>query len=107
MDFRFLPDGRILVAEKGGAIRVVEDGVLRAQPLTTLSVNTAGERGISGLAVDPQFASNDHIYVAYITTDLRNLLSQFTVVGNSAGDEQVLLEAVVHSAVNHHGGALG
>lgn len=107
VDFRFLPDGRILVAEKGGAIRVVEDGVVRAEPLLTLPVSTAGERGISGLAVDPQFDTNGHIYVAYITTGLRNTLSQFTVVGNSAGAEQVLLQAVVDSAVNHHGGALG
>ncbi|PWQ87738.1 glucose dehydrogenase, partial [Enterococcus faecium] len=40
VDFRFLPDGRILVAEKNGAIRVVENGVLRTAPLITLAVRT-------------------------------------------------------------------
>ncbi|WP_268788613.1 PQQ-dependent sugar dehydrogenase [Mycolicibacterium iranicum] len=67
VDFRFLPDGRILVAEKAGAIRVVEDGVLRADPLITLSVRTEVERGIAGLAVDPAFESNGRIYVAYVS----------------------------------------
>lgn len=107
VDFRFLPDGRIVVAEKGGAIKVVEDGVVREQPLITLSVSTTGERGISGLAVDPHFADNGRLYVAYTTTTLHNRLSRLTVVGNSAGSELVLLESAQTEGTIHHGGALG
>ena len=40
VDFRWLPDGRIVVAEKGGRIKVVENGVVAKQPLIELSVDT-------------------------------------------------------------------
>jgi len=109
VDFRFLPDGRIVVAEKGGAIKVIgTDGTVLAQPLITLSVNTLGERGVSGLAVDPQFATNGHIYVAYTTSGIKDRLSRFTVTGNTAapGSEKVLLETTDTVGTNHHGGAL-
>ena len=109
VDFRFLPDGRLLVAEKGGAIKVVDkNGNVLAQPLLTLSVNTVGERGVSGLAIDPQFATNGHIYVAYTTAAIKDRLSQFTVVGNSAalGTEVVFMESPDTVANYHHGGGL-
>lgn len=106
VDFRFLPDGRVVVAEKGGAIRVVENGTV-GEPLTTLSVNTLGERGVSGLAVDPDFVDNGYLYVAYTTSALRNRLSRLTVVGDAAGSELVLLQSTESSAFNHQGGALG
>ncbi len=109
VDFRFLPDGRMLVAEKGGAIKVVDkNGTVLAQPLLTLSVNTVGERGVSGLAVDPQFATTGRIYVAYTTAAIKDRLSQFTVVGNSAalGTEVVFMESPDTVANYHHGGGL-
>ncbi|MES2748921.1 MAG: Ig-like domain-containing protein [Patescibacteria group bacterium] len=62
----FTPDGRILVAEKSGVIKLVKNGVLQPQPVVTLSdVNTFGDRGLIGLAVDPNFAQNGYIYVSY------------------------------------------
>lgn len=109
VDFRFLPDGRILVAQKGGAIKVIQaDGTVRDQPLITLSVNEVGERGISGLAVDPHFSENGRIYVAYTTSGVKDRLSRFTVVGNTAalGSELVLMETTETVGTNHHGGAL-
>lgn len=106
VDFRFLPDGGIVVAEKGGAIRLVEDGTANA-PLVTLPVNSLGERGVSGLAVDPDYATNGNLYVAYTTSTLRNRLSRLTVDGNAAGSELVLLQSTEPAALNHQGGALG
>lgn len=107
VDFRFLPDGRILVAEKAGAIRVVEDGELLDEPLITLSVRTEVERGIAGLAVDPAFENNGRIYVAYVSAaTTRNTLSRFVVTGNTAAFDQILVESNQSAAVNHHGGAL-
>ncbi len=109
VDLGFLPDGRILVAEKNGAIKVIDqDGTVLDQPLIKLSVNTLFERGVGGLAVDPQFATNGHIYVAYTTSSVKDRLSQFTVVGNTAdpGSEKVLLETADTVGTNHRGGAL-
>lgn len=108
VDFRFLPDGRILVAEKSGAIRVVENGTLLAQPAITIAVRTEAERGIGGLAVDPDFATNGRIYVSYVAAaNNRNTLSRFTMTGNTAAFDQQLIQSTIDSAVNHHGGALG
>lgn len=108
VDFRFLPDGRILVAEKGGAIRVVQNGTLLAQPAITLAVRTETERGISGLAIDPAFATNGRIYVSYIAAaTTRNTLSRLTMTGNTATLDQVLIQSTLDAAPNHHGGALG
>src|SRR4029434_2508464 len=41
----FAPDGRLFVAEQGGRLRIIKNGVLLAQPFVTISVNSAGERG--------------------------------------------------------------
>lgn len=109
VDFRFLPDGRILVAEKKGAIKVIgTDGTVQAKPLITLGTNNLFERGIAGLAVDPQFATNGYIYVAYTTTQIKDRLSRFTVTGDTAdpGSEKVLLETADTVSTNHRGGAL-
>ena len=62
------PDGRIFVAQQGGALRVVKNGALLTQPFLTVSVNASGERGLLGVAFDPNFASNNFVYVYYTTS---------------------------------------
>ena len=62
----FTPDGRILIAEKGGSILIIKNGVLLPEPLITLTdVNNFGDRGLLGLAVDPNFINNGYVYVLY------------------------------------------
>lgn len=61
----FAPDGRIFVNERPGRIRIVEHGQLRPDLWMTLEVASGGEAGLMGLAIDPQFAQNHFIYVAY------------------------------------------
>lgn len=61
----FAPDGRMFVAERPGRIRIVERGQLRADPWMALEVSSAGESGLMGLAIDPNFAENRVVYVAY------------------------------------------
>ncbi len=59
----FAPDGRLFFNERlTGQIRVVVNGVLQPQPFATLPVDTNGERGLLGLAFDPQFTSNGFVY---------------------------------------------
>ncbi|TPG29729.1 PQQ-dependent sugar dehydrogenase [Mycolicibacterium hodleri] len=109
VDFQFLPDGRIVVAEKGGKIKIVEDGTVSRRPLVRLPVLTQGERGINGIAVDPDFATNGYLYVAYTTRTARDRLTRLTVVGDRVkfGSPKVLLETTDRSELFHHGGALG
>jgi glucose/arabinose dehydrogenase len=107
----FAPDGRLFVCQQAGAVRVVKQGQLLATPFLTLTVDSAGERGLLGLAFDPQFASNQFVYVYYTTptTPRRNRVSRFTAAGDVAvsGSEVVLLELDnLSGATNHNGGAL-
>ncbi|KMO72751.1 PQQ-dependent sugar dehydrogenase [Mycolicibacterium chubuense] len=108
-DFRFLPDGRILVAEKGGRIRIVEDGAVQRRPLYRVFTLTQGERGLGALTVDPDFETNGYIYVAYTTIGARDRLARLTVRGDRVvfGSQKVLLQTTDPSAFYHHGGALG
>ncbi len=61
----FTPDGRILVTERPGRIRVVENGILREEPWINLegSVGATGEAGLMGIAVSPDFAETGHVFV--------------------------------------------
>ncbi len=51
--FEFSPDGRLFVCQQGGALRVVKNGTLLATPAIQLNVNSTGERGLLGIAFDP------------------------------------------------------
>jgi glucose/arabinose dehydrogenase len=107
----FAPDGRIFVCQQGGQLRVIKDGVLLTQPFLSVSVDSAGERGLLGVAFDPNFAANQYVYV-YYTTRLpatHNRISRFTANGDVAvaGSETIILELDnLSAATNHNGGAL-
>ena len=62
-DLGFAPDGRILVTERPGRIRVIEDGRLREEPWARLDVFAGNEAGLMGLALDPDFAESRFVYV--------------------------------------------
>ena len=74
------PDGRIFVAQQGGALRVVKNGALLSQPFLTVSVDSSGERGLLGIAFDPDFATNSFVYVYYTmsASPIHNRVSRFT-----------------------------
>ena len=61
------PDGRLFIAEQGGALRVFKNGSLLALPFLQLVVDASGERGLLGVALDPNFAGNAFVYVHYTT----------------------------------------
>src|SRR5438094_5210199 len=64
----FASDGRVFYAERNtGSIRIIENGAVLPTPFFTLSnTNTAGERGLLGLALDPAFPATPWAY-AYQT----------------------------------------
>jgi len=65
----FLPDGIILVTERGGSLRVIRNGKLLSSPVAGVPrVQTGGPRGLQGLmdiALHPNFSENGWIYLAY------------------------------------------
>ena len=58
-----LPDGRLLITEKAGQMRIATTAGEVGSPITGLpSVNPAGQGGLLGLCVDPGFTSNRMVY---------------------------------------------
>jgi glucose/arabinose dehydrogenase len=107
----FAPDGRLFVTEQGGRLRVIKNGVLLPAPFATLTVNASGERGLLGVTFDPNFATNNFVYVYYTATtpNVHNRISRFTANGDVAvaGSEVVILDLnPLSSATNHNGGAI-
>ena len=108
----FAPDGRLFVCLQGGQVRVIDkNGVLLANPFVTLSVDSNGERGLLGVAFDPNFASNHYVYLYHTVpgSPAHNRISRFTANGNVAvaNSEFVLVDLDnLSNATNHNGGAI-
>src|SRR5687768_2914869 len=47
----FAPDGRLFVCQQGGQLRVIQNGTLLASPFLSVTVSSAGERGLLGVAL--------------------------------------------------------
>ena len=107
----FAPDGRLFVAEQGGRLRVIKNGALLPTEFLSVTTTSSGERGLLGIAFDPNFASNHFVYVYYTATSptVHNRVSRFIANGDVAvpGSESVILELnPLSDATNHNGGAI-
>ncbi len=62
----FLPDGRILVTERAGRLRIIASGALDPQPVSGLpAVLNRNMRGLNDVALHPKFAENGWVYFTY------------------------------------------
>ena len=111
----FLPDGRMLVVELQGKIKVLPPPY--TTPSSTLflqltNIGSAGvQQGIYDIVLDPNFASNHYYYIFYtLGSPNRDRLSRFTadasLTGTVAGSELVLYQDPQDANAEHHGGAL-
>src|SRR5580765_3602840 len=107
--------GKILVAEKAsGKVRIaLPDGSLRPRPYVTLNVSSESERGVLGIALDPDFATNTFVYIYYTTGpgalgytgSPKNRVSRFTTgPGFAATGETIILDNIPSDSGNHNGG---
>ncbi len=102
---------RVFITLQGGQLMEVKNGTLLSTPVITLPVDSNGERGLDGVALDPAFATNGYIYLYYTATTpvAHNRVSRFTVVGDTASPatETVLLDIdPLSSLTQHNGGAI-
>ncbi|MFT3787647.1 MAG: PQQ-dependent sugar dehydrogenase [Tepidisphaeraceae bacterium] len=108
----FAPDGRLFVAQQNGALRVIKNGALLPTPFLSLAVDWTGERGLLGIAFDPNFATNQYVYVYHTVPapsggSAHNRVSRFTASGDvAAGGGTPILDLESLSATNHNGGAI-
>ncbi|MBX7106302.1 MAG: PQQ-dependent sugar dehydrogenase, partial [Gemmataceae bacterium] len=125
---QFAPDGKLFVLEQAGTLEVYQGSGSAAwtqvAPNTNflsrvsngtnhISVSSSGERGLLGIAFDPDYATNRYVYIYYTTSTspIHNRISRFTanasgtqVVENS---ETVLVDLDnLSTAKNHNGGAM-
>ncbi len=92
----FTSPDRVLVTERPGRIRVIENGVLKPDPIKTFDdVVSDGEEGLMGLAVHPDYANNKLIYASY-AYDGRDGMTvkvvQYKDNGTSLGDEKIIMD---------------
>ena len=66
----FTPDGRMLVTTQGGRLRIVQNNALLGTPALDLTSRfcSNSERGLLGVAVDPQFANNRFVFTSITPT---------------------------------------
>jgi glucose/arabinose dehydrogenase len=111
----FLPDGRMLVVELQGKIKVLPPPYTTPDPTPFLQLTNVGsagvQQGLFDIVLDPDFASNHYYYVFYTAgSPNRDRLSRFTAnatnTGTVAGSEVVLYQDPQDANSEHHGGAL-
>ncbi len=105
----FLPDGRILVIEQAGAIKLVSSGTASTL-LTVAGITTGGERGLLGIAVDPDYPTRPYIYVYYTAATSPNYaqVARYTFSNNTIdpNSKLILINDIPDNASNHNGGTL-
>lgn len=104
-------DDRLFIVEKGGKIKIFQGGALKPVPFLTQTVTTAVERGLLGLAFEPNYASTQRFYIYWTGT---GGLINLTRLGPKAGDPNqadpataTTLLTITHAESNHNGGWLG
>ncbi len=98
---------RMLVTERPGRIRLIEDGVLRAEPLYAFDdVSVGGEEGLMGLAVSPDYAMDSFVYASYAYEVGRDMFVR--VVRLEDRDTELVFDKIIIDAVpaaQYHAGS--
>jgi len=109
----FLPDGDLLITERNGGIRLVQDGALLPQALEggPQDVFVDGQGGVLDIALSPDFATSGHVYISYAagTADANTpalYRARFDGARLSEG-ETVFKAEGLRSTNTHYGGRLG
>jgi cytochrome c len=110
MELTVTPDGRVLWIELGGKLRIYDPSSGQVLEAGELEVFAEQENGLIGLALDPDFANNQELYLLYSPPDFSGQrLSRFRLDGNTLdrSSEQVLLTfEEQRRECCHHAGAL-
>jgi glucose/arabinose dehydrogenase len=106
--FELAPDGRIFVLERAGKIKIIKNGQLLPTPFADLPSETTGDRGLIGIAFDPDFGVlNHYVYFYYTGHDLLNHLVRFSAANDIAEDGPfTLFETSSPSTLLHVGGSI-
>ncbi len=102
----FTPDGRMLITERPGRVRVFMNDSLYSEPVAVFNdAISTGETGLMGMTLHPDFADNKLLYVAYAyesSDGPRVRIERFREQDNSFTDRTLILENIP-AADNHAG----
>jgi glucose/arabinose dehydrogenase len=105
----FLPDGRMLVTEKGGRLRVVADGKLDPRPVAGMpEVAVHGQGGLMDVALHPKFADNGLVYVSFAargTDGVGTELARGRLVGHRLEEVRVIFRQSPKGSTGRHFGS--
>jgi glucose/arabinose dehydrogenase len=108
-----MPDGRFLITQKTGTMRIVTAEGKPGNPITgLLPVNSKAQGGLLGLTLDPSFASNRMVYWVF-SEDIKKGTLTSVAKGRLSNDEQRIENATViyratpeHNSNLHYGGRI-
>jgi len=105
----FLPDGRMLVTEKGGRLRVVADGKLDPRPVAGMpEVAVHGQGGLMDVALHPKFAENGLVYVSFAARGADGVgteLARGRLVGHRLEELKVIFRQSPKGSTGRHFGS--
>lgn len=103
------PNGDIFITEKNGRVRIVRNGEVLLQPFVEIEVDNFNERGLSGVAVHPDYPNTPWVYFYYtVPGENRNRLVRMQAANDQAvpGTTEILLDLDPMAGTIHNGGAL-
>ncbi|RIW46045.1 DUF1349 domain-containing protein [Micromonospora endophytica] len=111
MELDIAPDGRVFYIERDGRVQIVKPDTGNTVTALSLSVFTGNEDGLIGIRLDPDFATNNWVYLYYAPSGggPRNYLSRFTVSGDriDPASEMVVLQVdTQRNTCCHAGGTM-
>ncbi len=106
----FLPDGRILVTERPGRVRLLtsQEGLAPEPLLVVGDVAHRGEGGLLGLAIHPEFERNRLVYLYYTYQGVQGLANKvvaYTLEGDALSEPRTIIEGIP-GARTHNGGRI-
>jgi glucose/arabinose dehydrogenase len=105
-EIAFLPDGRALVTERPGRVRLLSAaGELQAAPVAEIATSAEGEGGLMGLALDPEFADNGFVYLLFTTADGLQL-ERHRFAEDALTREASLVDGVIQAGPIHDSGRI-
>lgn len=100
----FLPDGRLLITERPGRVRVIRDGVLQSTPVGGLpDIAVAGQGGLLDIALHPDFSDNRWVYLSYAASGPGGYGTE-VARGRFRGDRLEDLEVIFRALPKESGG---
>ncbi|WP_205698573.1 PQQ-dependent sugar dehydrogenase [Conexibacter sp. SYSU D00693] len=102
-DIAFLPDGRALVTERPGRIRLLSARGRQIRVAGRVAVSAQGEGGLLGIAVDPDFARGKRFVYVYATTASGMQVQRLRLQGSTLRRSGVVLGGIRAGSIHDSG----